>query len=186
LELREQWNSWLYLNGLFSATVAMRILAPVLVVLAVSRCVLQERTWLSVAVPGLAVAVWFGCSVMPYAVPVVHGRTTADLEILHSQKHGLGFHETVVSVYRDGKIWVGRHDRRLFQYQFEHRTGPVILDGRRSTFLRAWALVESGTLRDLHSGSAQQLRAWNAKGWYVIYTIGRSSDCSRLRRHRTK
>jgi hypothetical protein len=102
LELREQWNSWLYLNGPFSATVAMRIVVPVLVAMSVSMCLLRERRWLSVVVPGLAVAVWFGCSVTPYRVPVVHGGTTADLEILHSKKHGLGFHETVVSVRRDG------------------------------------------------------------------------------------
>jgi hypothetical protein len=167
LELREQWNSWLYLNGTFSATVAMRIAAPVLATVALSRCLLRKRTWLSVVVPVLAVGVWFGCSVRPYRVPVVHYGTTAWLEILHSQKHGLSFQETVVSVYRDGKIWVGRQDRRLFQYRFEGRGGPVILDGRRATFQHAWSLVDSGRLRNLRTGPAQQLRAWNADGWYV-------------------
>jgi hypothetical protein len=55
----------------------------------------------------------------------------------------------------------------LFQYRFDARGGPAILDGRRAAFQHAWALVESGRLRDLRTGPVKQLRSWNAEGWYV-------------------
>jgi hypothetical protein len=85
------------------------------------------------------------------------------LRILRVEKQGLQFHETEVSVMKDGKVFVERNDRRLFQYQFEDDVSMGV-----SRLARAQATAVMTSLPG--NGPPQwpkTLRSWQAEGWYV-------------------
>jgi hypothetical protein len=127
----------------------------------------RERTWPVFAVPVLVLAVWFGCSVMPYRLPgMLHMGVGPDLRILHVEKRGLQIHETAVAVFRDGRFGIEQTNRALFQYRF---TGHGAIGVMPHTLMsRAMALARSLQLNGLHTPRAKALRAWNAEGWYVL------------------
>jgi hypothetical protein len=174
-EWTEGWSSWAFFNisdaayfrGNTPAAAKMRIIAPALAVVAVSVCLFRRRRWLAFAVAAVVVGTWFGYSVTPYRVIGFNHGTKAGIRILHVQKRGLSYHETAVVSYRQGMAWVSRHDRRLFQYQFEQKVSVVWGEPRAQGISQAPALAR------LRTGPAKRLWAWNAEGWYVVLNDSR-------------
>jgi hypothetical protein len=132
---------------------------------ALRRFPVRERTWPALALSFLVIASWYGFSVSPYRIPLfVHG-VPPELAVLHVEKRGTQFHETVISTFRDGKLYVERNDRRLFQYRFAVCGGSEVLpDGM---IARVRMLAQSTQLRDMRTAPAVALRNKNAEGWYV-------------------
>lgn len=185
------WNSWIFLNrdrstnfdGGLPASAKLRILSPVLIVTAVATSLLRllparwsirnrdlrRRTWPGLALAFLVLVVWFVRSVTPYSVAAFDHPGHFEFRILHVQKHGLRLHETTIDEYRDGRVWIFRHDRRLFQYRFEDRVALLAL-GEQSpgTLGSARMLVQSPALWKLRTRAAKALWSWNAEGWYVV------------------
>ncbi len=126
---------------------------------------LRERTWPALAVCFLVIASWYGVSVSPYRIPIIADGVASELTLLHVEKRGMQFHETAITAFRDGKLYVQRNDRRLFQYRFPVRTGIGMVPEAISTRVRA--LMQSPQLRDLRTAPAVALRNKNAEGWYV-------------------
>jgi hypothetical protein len=185
------WNSWIFLNqdgsAYFRGTVPvfakLRILAPALIVIAltstslrllsaqwtVRKLSLRKRTWPALAVAFFVLAVWFVHSAVPYSVAAFDHPANFEFRILHVQKRGLRFHETRVSEYRDGRVWIVRHDRRLPQYRFGDRVCVLTLgDQSPATLERVHALVQSPALWKLHTQPTKALWSWNAEGWFVV------------------
>jgi hypothetical protein len=88
-----------------------------------------------------------------------------ELAVLHVEKKGIQFHETAISTYTDGRLFVERNNRRLFQYGFAVGDGIGILP--ETITARVQALTRSTELRDLHTAPAVALRSKNAEGWYI-------------------
>jgi hypothetical protein len=178
------WNSWIFLNEDSSrgapAFVALRILRLALLALAIAVSSVRllpanwsargtplcRRTWPSFALITLMLAAWFAHSTLPYRVPAYDHPANFEFRILHIQKRGLRLHQVAVCGYRDGRAWVMRHDRQLFQYQFEERGAIVIL--RDATLERARAFFHSPELSKSGATPAKPLWSWNAEGWYVV------------------
>jgi len=183
------WNSWVFLNyespmssdeGAFLAFTKLKLLSAGLIVLGIlcssmrlfpDRWSLRgvplcRRTWPAFGVGLLGLVGWFVYSVMPYSVPDFDHPAGTELRILRVQKHGLRFHETTVIVSRDGRVWVLRGERRLFQYRFELRVAMTALEA--SVYQRALVLVQSPELWKLRTPPPITLRSWNAEGWYVV------------------
>jgi hypothetical protein len=127
-----------------------------------------QRTWPACALGFLLLAAWFAYSVTPYRIPVIVDGVPAELRILHVEKRGLRFREIQVSVFRDGRAYVLRNDRQLFEYRFDCRVARISLgDASLPTLDHARDLVKSPELWKLHTPPATALRSWNAEGWYV-------------------
>jgi len=124
---------------------------------------LRRCTWPAFAFGFLVLAVWFVRSVTPYCVTTITDVIEPEVRILHVQKRGLHIHETTVTAYRDGKVFVVRHDRRLFQYRFEGRATLSL-----APFQRVRPFVQSTGLWKLRTPVPEVLRSWNADGWYVV------------------
>ena len=178
-------NSWIVLNLpdreddgfiLFSK---LRILAVALIVAAIVWSALRllparwrlrnsplcERTWPVFMVSFLVLAVWYGCAVIPYRIPIAVDGVSPQLTILHVEKKGIQFHEIGINVFRDGKFFISRNNRRLFQYRFRESgargvTPPTVMP-------HVMALVQSAQLENLHTPPAKALRSWNADSWYL-------------------
>ena len=125
----------------------------------------RERTWPAPAVCFLVVASWYGVSASPYRIPLIVDGAPAELIVLHVEKKGIQFHETAISASRDGRIYVQRNDRRLFQYRFVVRDGVGMLQEAISARVRA--LAQSALLKESRTAPAVALRKKNAEGWYV-------------------
>ena len=174
-EWTEGWSSWVFLNmgdaayfrGNTPAAAKMRIVAPILVVLAVGLCLFQRRRWIGFVVAAVVVGAWFGYSATPYRVIGYNHGTQAETRILHVQKRGLTYHETAVAAYRIGRAWVFQHDRRLFQYQFEQRVSAIWSENQ------AERIAKLAAFRKVRTGPAKRLWAWNAEGWYVVLNDSR-------------
>jgi hypothetical protein len=177
---------WIYLNGpddfaaINTPYAALKILSVAFTLTAVACSALRllpsglllrnrplsRRTWPAVAVTVLVLLVWLHHSAAPWMLPTIVDAGAPDLRILHVQKRGLQFHETTVKYWRDGRFWVNRCDRRLFQYRFQNRsTDGVMPPGIRE---RADALAHSTPIRSLRTARPVALRSWNAEGWYVV------------------
>jgi hypothetical protein len=177
---------WTYLNGPYDFGInyrpyaAEKILSVALIAAAVTCSLvrllpsglllrnspLSYRTWPTIAVAVLVLAVWLHHSAQPWMLPGIVDAVSPDLGILHVEKRGLQFHETSVFSTRNGRFSVSQNDRRLLQYRFQSRwtvgsMPPIILD-------RANALANSTALRNLRTAPPIALRSWNAEGWYVV------------------
>lgn len=186
------WNSWVLLNyesplptpsdveG-FLALTKLKILSVTLIVVAVTSCSLRllpaqwslsplcRGTWPAFAAGFLVLAPWFGYCAMPYSVPAFDHPLSQEFRILHVEKRGPRFHEATISEDRNGRAWIERAERRLFQYRFEERIAITSLaEYSPVTIERARAFVQSPALWKLRTPSAQRLRSWNADGWYVV------------------
>jgi hypothetical protein len=185
-------NSWVYLNFqgtmdsevvAFLRFIGLRISSSALIVIAVACASLRllparwslrqsplcHRTWPAFAVGFLVMAVWFAYSVTPYSAPGQGGGMTPEFRILHVQKYGLHFHETKLSAAKDGRVYILRNDRRLFQYRFEGRGAVTALGETSPTALQqARTFVQSPELWKLQTPPPRALRSWNAEGWYVV------------------
>jgi hypothetical protein len=182
-------SSWVVLNATagvmpgdrdFTAFVLLRILSGVLIgIAAVCSCLrllparwllgkrpLCQSTWPAFAIGLVVMAVWFMHSVMPYRVPLIVDAGPAELRILHIEKRGLHFHETTLGVTRDGRVFVYRDDRRLFQFRWETRSVLRLMP--QTTREHVAALLGSPELWRLHTAPAKHLWSWNAEGWYVV------------------
>jgi hypothetical protein len=184
------WNSWIFLNFplgelplVLVLQVVLRILSPVLIIVAVAissvrllperwvfRAVpLSRRTWPALFAVFIVIGTWFVRSVIPYSVPAYNHGERLEFRILHLQKSGLHFQETVVCGRRDGKLWVSRQHRRLFQYGFEGRLASIASTERsHSIWDRAQGLVQFPELRTVHATAAKPLWSWDAEGWYLV------------------
>jgi hypothetical protein len=85
--------------------------------------------------------------------------------VLHVEKKGMQFHETAMSASRDGRVYVQRNDRRLFQYRLVVRDGAGMLPEAITARVSMWA--KSPQVRELRTAPAVALRNTNAEGWYV-------------------
>jgi hypothetical protein len=188
------WNSWVTLNyesplptppgeGSYIAFTGLKILSVFLVVTAIVCSLLRllpirwsfrqlplyGRTWPAFVVGFLVIAVWFGFSVAPYRVPAYDHPASAEFRILHLEKRGLRFNETMVMVRRNGQAWVLHSNPRLLQYRFEERVASASLyDASPTASERARAFAQSSALWNLRTGPATPLRSWNAEGWYIV------------------
>lgn len=185
------WNSWIFLNqdgstyfrGGVPLFAKLRILAPVLIVIALTTTSLRllpgqwlvrklawrTRTWPALAVAFFVLTVWFVHSAVPYSVAAFDHPSHFEFRILHVQKRGLSFHETRVSEYRDARVWIFRHDRRLLQYRFGDRVSTLALGDQSPAILeRVRALVQSPALWKLHTQPTKALWSWDAEGWFVV------------------
>ena len=155
----------------------LRLLAPALIVIALTFSSFRllpaqwpcRRTWPALAVAFIVLAVWFVHSALPYSVAAFDHESHFEFRILHVRKRGLRFHETTISEYRDGRVWIFRHDRRLLQYRFGNRVSSLTLGGQwPATLERVRGLVQSPALWKLHTQPAKALWSWNAEGWFVV------------------
>jgi hypothetical protein len=153
--------------GLKILSVALFVIAMVYALLRLlPNSPLQRRTWPAFAAGFLVLALWFGGSVTPYRVPGSHHGVAPDLRILHIEKRGLRFHETQVSVSRDGKVFTSRLDRRLFRYRSKGTTAQA--ETSPGALQQARALIHPPDLWKSHTPAPGPLRSWNAEGWYVV------------------
>ncbi|HTZ99541.1 MAG TPA: hypothetical protein VMB02_04355 [Candidatus Aquilonibacter sp.] len=185
LALAPWLNSWIALNesdrfGSFLVLPAVvKIASTALVVIAVSCSALRllptrwtfrgrpvrERTWPAVALTTLVLAMWFGWAVRPYRLPgMVDLGIPPTLRILHVEKRGLRFQETFIATSRDGRFWIVRDDRRLFEYQFQKNLADGVMP--RAVEEDVNALVRS--LQVLPMQMPKTLRSWNAEGWCAV------------------
>jgi len=179
------WNTWIFLNyrdqgsaevGLL-AFVTVRVLSVAFVVITVACCSLRllpakwtlrksplsRRTWPAVVAGLVGLVAWFVHSVTPYNVPGFDHAMRAEFRILHVQKRGLRFQEFGASAFREGRVYVWRDERRLFQYGFNWRVARGGMP-----YQRLLSFAESPELWKLHTRPATALRSWDAEGWYVI------------------
>jgi len=180
-------NSWIALNetdrlGSFLVLPAeVKIAAAALVLVAVScsalrllpaRCTLRgkpvgERTWPALALTALVLAIWFGWSARPYRLPgMVDLGIPPTLKILHVEKRGLRFQETFIGTSRDGRFWIARDERRLFQYQFQKDLAEGLMPQGVEEDVNA--LVQSLQAQQRPTQPPRALRSWNAAGWYAF------------------
>jgi len=124
---------------------------------------LSRRTWPAFAIASLVLAIWFVYSVTPYTVPGIFDGATPEFQILHVTKRAMQFHETTMAGERNGRVWILRDDRRLFQYRFRRTIASGSISNERVA-----AFAQSPELWKLHAQPAKMLWAWNAEGWYVV------------------
>src|ERR1700728_107100 len=125
----------------------------------------NQRTWPSIALPFIIVVCWFAASAFPYREPLIVDAMNPELSILNVKKDGITFHETHVSVYRDGRYYVTLDDRQLFRYSFEETAHEGLLtDDLRAKLKVIQALPE--LKRTLHK-APRALRARHGEGWYT-------------------
>lgn len=130
----------------------------------------SERIWIPLVFASAVVAFWYLRSVSPYRIPIFANGVRPELAILHIQKAGLQFHETRMSIYRNGEYYYSHNDRRLLQYRFAVEGGSGVLPSKLLTEAEnlAGSLPEEG-----QSGSPKPLRSWRAEGWYITTRRGR-------------
>jgi hypothetical protein len=124
----------------------------------------RDRFWPALAVCLLAVLFWYALSVHPYRIPWIVDAVSAKLTLLHVEKDGRQFHETGISVFGDGKVYLSHNDRRLFQYRFPVHIGSTVLSQDNITRKAAFALAED--LANANTAPPVPLHS-NAEGWYV-------------------
>lgn len=129
---------------------------------------IRYRTWPVIAVSFVAMAVWFARCVTPYSVPGYDNWSNSELRILHIQKRGLRFEETTVRAFRDGRVWIIRDARSLFQYRSEVRLTMPVLGDAPTTYAGLRSLSQSPELWNMRTAAPHMLRSWNAEGWYVV------------------
>jgi hypothetical protein len=125
----------------------------------------RDRLWPALAICFLAAFFWYAASVSPYRIPWIVDTASAKLTLLHVEKKGSQFHETGISVFEDGKVYLSHNDRRLFQYRFPVHMGSAILSQDDTTREAAFALAEE--LGNAETAPAAPLPSKDAEGWYV-------------------
>jgi hypothetical protein len=125
----------------------------------------RDRLWPALASCLLAVFFWSAVSVSPYRIPWIVDAVPAKLTLLHVEKHGSQFHETGISIFEDGKVYLSHNDRRLFQYKFPVHMGSAILSEDNTMREAAFALAKE--LASAKTVPAVSLHSSDAEGWYV-------------------
>jgi hypothetical protein len=125
----------------------------------------NQRTWPSIAIPLILVVWWFVAFALPYREPLIVDAAHPVLSILRVKKDGIAFHETRVSILRDGRYYVVRNDRQLFRYSFgETAHEGLLTDDLRTKLKVIQALPE---LQRTLDKSPRALRARYGEGWYT-------------------
>jgi hypothetical protein len=125
----------------------------------------NQRTWPAIAITLVFIVCWFAAFVFPYREPIIVDGVHPELSILNVKKDGIAFHETRVSVYRDGRYYVVRNDRQLFRYSFAETVREGLLTDDLHTKLKTiQALPE---LKRTLDKSPRALRARHGEGWYT-------------------
>ena len=125
----------------------------------------NQRTWPAIAITLIFIVYWFRTSASPYRQPVITDGVQPELSILHVEKDGIAFHETRVSLYRDGSYYVVRNDRQLFHYSFvETAHRGLLTDDLRAKSKAIEALPE---LKQTLDKAPRALRARHGEGWYT-------------------
>ena len=164
----------------FKLYVEWRILSAFLVATTIACCFfrLLPRRWLFKGSPlceriwpcfivGLAVlTAWLFDSAQPYRVPLIVDAPPAKIRVLHVEKRGFRIRETVVITNRDGRFFRHWHDRWLFQYRFDGHSAGGVLD--TAIYDEVNSMVATSPLASRRTPPAEQLRSWNADGWYVV------------------
>ena len=68
----------------------------------------NQRTWPAIAITLIFIGYWFGTSAFPYRQPLITDGVSPEVSILHVEKDGITFHETRISLYRDGTYYLVR------------------------------------------------------------------------------
>ncbi|MBZ5616756.1 MAG: hypothetical protein LAO23_22360 [Acidobacteriia bacterium] len=129
------------------------------------RIPVRQRTWPAFAVCFVVIFSWYCASARPYRIPWIVDAVWPELTVLHVEKSGIQLHETTVTVYRDGKFYVTRNDRRLLQYRFAVHAANGVLPQTMTT--RVQLLTQSPQIRNSHTQPATVLRDRKAEGWYI-------------------
>jgi len=172
LNLPDRWSSSLRL-------MEWRIAAATLVLVTLFFCALRllparwtlrgkpwrERLWLAPALTLVVVGSWYGFTVSPYRIPIIVDGTPPEYSILHVEKDGLRFHETMVEVWFDGRFSAVQTERRLFQYRFPQTYSYEALPEQLRGPMREFA--KSPVLHGLRGGELAPLRHWKDEGWYI-------------------
>jgi hypothetical protein len=125
----------------------------------------NQRTWPSIIIALILVVCWFAAFALPYREPLIVDAMLPELSILNVKKDGIAFHETRVSVYRDGRYYVIRNDRKLFRYSFgENAHEGLLTDDLRAKLNVVQALPE---LKRTLDKSPRALRTRHGEGWYT-------------------
>ena len=125
----------------------------------------NRRTWPALVIAPFVVAWWFTASAFPYRQPVILDAQLAELDILHVEKNGLGFHETSIRIYRDGRFFMAHNDRRLFRYKFEEVWhGGALTESQRMQLKTVLGLPD---LKRTEERAPRALRVAHGEGWYT-------------------
>lgn len=179
-------NSWVAFNlpdtgpgfsqDLLFAKLKIAIATTALVATALSATRLLPASWIlgkrsvhdrlspALVCCALAILSWYVASVSPYRIPLIVDSVSAEITLLHLEKNGSQFHETGISVFRDGQVYRFHNDRRLFRYRFAVEMGSAVLPPDSAVRKEALALRE-----ELANGTALPavpLRSRTAEGWY--------------------
>lgn len=127
---------------------------------------LKEKIWPSFAVWFVAVCGWYFSAVTPYRIPIydLYGAPPL-LYVVHVNKRGLYFHETVAIVEQDGRFYLLQDDRRLFEYSFQETSASGVLPEGDEIAMRA-------AIRTANLGISSGPRnvspwTWSADRWFV-------------------
>jgi hypothetical protein len=125
----------------------------------------NKRMWPSIAIPLILVVFWFAAFALPYREPLIVDAQNPELSVLNVKKDGRTFHETRISVYRNGRYYIVRNDRQLFRYRF----GEAVQEGSLTDDLSAKLKVIQALpeLKRTLDKSPRALRARHAEGWYT-------------------
>jgi hypothetical protein len=185
-ESRAFMNTWVLLNAsegreetVFLRYAQLRIIWAALLLLAVATALISSlpprwhvrempvnrRTWPAFIVAFLVIAWWFAASAFPYRQPVILDAMAPELSVLHVEKNGLDFHETRVSVYRDGRFLMTHNDRHLFRYRFEEEWHEGTLTDSQATQLKT--LLALPDLQRTEDRAPRALRVMHGDGWYT-------------------
>ena len=126
---------------------------------------LNQRTWPAIAITLIVIVCWFGTFAFPYRQPVIVDGVQPELSILHVEKDGIAFHETRISVYRNGRYYVVRNDRRLFRYSFVETAHEGLLTDDLRTKMKAIQALPQ--LKRTLDKAPRGLRARHGEGWYT-------------------
>jgi hypothetical protein len=125
----------------------------------------RDQLWPALAICILAAFFWYVLSASPYRIPWIVDAVSSKLTLLHVEKNGGQFHETGISVFEDGRVYLSHNDRRLFRYRFPVQVGSAILSQDATTREAAFALAQE--LVNTETGPVAPLRSQNAEGWYL-------------------
>ena len=100
--------------------------------------------------------------------------TTAQCLSCMFEKHGLHFSETYLTVYRDGRFYLARDDRSLFQYAFQRGVASGDITGDCDLLFNRLA-HSPPEFSGSHVSSYVPHRAWNSDRWY-IYVGGSAGE----------
>jgi hypothetical protein len=133
----------------------------------------RQRIWPVFAATILFVMAWYVRAVMPYQIPIfdLHD-ISPSIVVLHVEKHGLQFHETSLTVYRDAQFVLAQDDRKLFQYSFQNTVSMGVIPEKYFAFLHSLAGSPPAFVGRRFPYYAPPL-TWNADRWFVEVGAGR-------------